>query len=147
MTFYRVQAEKQTLEMFRQIVLATEAGYEFTRKIHEAGNIPDLDLLLARALYERSKLALTMTEDTLAESREELNRLMGLWGEETAWIVESRLPEIPGEPLALDNVEKVALENSIDLAITRAGIVSVGRQLGVAKTMALVPHLDIGWGA
>ena len=144
MTFYRVQAEKQTLEMFRQIVLATEAGYEFTRKIHDAGNIPDLDLLLARALYERSKLALTVAEDTLAESREELNRLMGLWGEETAWIIESRLPEIPSEPQALDNVEKVALENSIDLAMARAGIVSIGKQLGVVNAMALVPHLDIG---
>jgi cobalt-zinc-cadmium efflux system outer membrane protein len=144
MTFYRVQAEKQTLEMFRQIVLATEAGYEFTRKIHDAGNIPDLDLLLARALYERSKLALIMAEDTLAESRETLNRLMGLWGEETAWIIESRLPEIPSEPQALDNVEKVAIGNSIDLAIARAGIVSIGKQLDVAKTMALVPHLDIG---
>ena len=142
--FYRVQSEQQMLEMFRQIVLATQAGFEFASRLHEAGNIPDIDLLLERALYERSKLALTMAEDMLVESREQLNRLMGLWGEETAWTLESRLPNIPTEPMKLDNVEEVALENSIDLAIARAGIVSIGKQLGVAKAMALVPRLEIG---
>ena len=144
MTFYRAQADKQMLEMFRQIVLATEAGYEFANQLHEAGNIPDLDLFLERSLYERSKLARTAAELALTESREQLNRLMGLWGEETAWTLESRLPDIQTEPIKLDNVEEVALENSIDLAIARGSIVSIGKQLGVAKAMALVPSLEIG---
>ena len=142
--FYRVQAEKQMLEMFRQIVLATQAGYEFASELREAGNIPELDLLLQRALYEGSKLALVAAEVTLAESREQLNRLMGLWGEETAWAVEARLPNIPAEPMKLDDVEKVAIENSIDLAIAREDIVSIGKQLGVAKAMSLVPRLEVG---
>ncbi len=144
MAFYRAQAETQTSEMFRQVVLATEAAYEFTRKIHEAGNVPDLNLLLERTLYERSKLAFTMAEATLVESREQLNRLMGLWGEDTAWIVEPRLPDIPTDPTKLADLEGVALETSIDLAIAREGIVAIGKQLGIARTMALVPHLDIG---
>ena len=142
--FYRVQAEKQMLEMFRQIVLATQAGYEFASELREAGNIPELDLLLQRALYEGSRLALVAAEVTLAESREQLNRLMGLWGEETAWAVEARLPNIPAEPMKLDDVEKVAIENSIDLAIAREDIVSIGKQLGVAKAMSLVPRLEVG---
>ena len=144
MAFYRVQADKQMLEMFRQIVLATEAGYEFAHQLHEAGNIPELDLLLQHALYEQSKLGLAAAEVSLAESREQLNRLMGLWGEETAWVIETRLPDIPAGLIKLDNVEEVALENSIDLAIAREGIVSIGKQLGVVKAMTLVPRLEIG---
>ncbi len=144
MAFYRVQAEKQMLEMFRQVVLATQAGYDFASHLHEAGNIPELDLFLQRALYEGSKLALAVAEVTLAESREQLNRLMGLWGKDTTWTVESRLPDIPAEPLKLDNVEKVAIENSIDLAMAREGIVSIGKQLGVIEAMSLVPRLEIG---
>ena len=142
--FYRVQAEKQMLEMFRQVVLATQAGYEFASELREAGNIPELDLLLQRALYEGSRLALVAAEVTLAESREQLNRLMGLWGEETAWAVETRLPNILAEPMKLNDVEKVAIENSIDLAIAREDIVSIGKQLGVAKAMSLVPRLEVG---
>ena len=142
--FYRVQADKQMLELFRQVVLATQAGYEFASQLHEAGNTPELDLLLQRALYERSKLGLAAAKIRLAESREQLNRLMGLWGEQTAWTVEARLPNVPAEPMGLNDVEKVAIENSIDLAIAREDIVSIGRQLGVAKAMSLVPRLEVG---
>ena len=142
--FYRVQSEQQMLEMLQQVVLATQAGYEFAGELYEAGNIPELDLLLQRALYEGAKLALTDAEATLAESREQLNQLMGLWGEETAWTVDARLPDLPTEPINIDNVEKVAINNSIDLAIAQGEIISIGKQLGVAKAMSLVPHLDIG---
>ena len=142
--FYRVQSERQMLEMFQQVVLATQAGYEFASELYKAGNIPELDLLLQRALYEGAKLALTAAEVTLAESREQLNGLMGLWGAETAWTVETRLPNLPTEPMYFDKVEEVAIKNSIDLAIARGEIISIGKHLGVAKAMSLVPHLDIG---
>ena len=142
--FYRVQSEQQMLEMFQQVVLATQAGHEFAKELYEAGNIPELDLLLQRVLHEGAKLALTAAEVTLAESREQLNRFMGLWGEETAWAVDARLPDILTDPMNLDNVEQIAIEKSIDLAIARGEIVSIGKQLGVAKATSLVPHLDIG---
>ena len=44
----------------------------------------------------------------------------------------------------IDNVEQVAIENSIDLAIAQRDIVSIGKQLGVVKATSLVPHLEIG---
>ncbi len=142
--FYRVQADTQMLEMFRQIVLATEAGYNFATELYEAGNIPELALLLEHALYEQSKLGLAAAEVSVAESQEHLNRLMGLWGEETAWTVESRLPNISAELMKFDNVEEVAIEKSLDLAMARKRIVSIGKQLGVAQATSLVPHLEIG---
>jgi len=142
-TFYRVQSEQQMLEMYQQVVLATQAGYDFASELYEAGNIPELDLLLEQALHEGAKLALTAAETTLVESREQLNQLMGVWGQDTAWTVEARLPEIPENPPQLDNIEKIAIENSIDLAIVQGEIVSTGKQLGVAKAMSLVPRLDI----
>ena len=142
--FYRVQSEQQMLEMFQQVVLATQAGYEFANELYKAGNIPEIDLLLQRTLHEGAKLALAAAEATLAESREQLNQLMGVWGSQTAWTVENQLPDLPTEPMNFDNVEKVAIENSIDLAIARGEILSIGQQLGVEKATSLVPHLDIG---
>ena len=144
MAFYRVQADNQMLEMFSQILLATEARSDFASELYEAGTIPELDFLLERILYEGAKLALIDAEIKLAESREQLNRLMGVWGAETAWTVEPRLAALPNEPMQLSNVEKVAIEASIDLAIVRGEIVSIGKQLGVAQATSLVPHLDLG---
>ena len=110
--FYRVQSDQQMLEMLQQVVLATQAGYDFASELYEAGNIPELDLLLQRALYEGAKLALTAAEVTLVESREQLNRLMGMWGEETAWTVEARLPNISTEPMDLIMLRKLLLKTA-----------------------------------
>ncbi|MCZ6677059.1 MAG: TolC family protein, partial [Candidatus Poribacteria bacterium] len=144
MAFYRVQADGQMLEMFEQVVLATQAGYEFAGKLVEAGNVPELDLLLQKTLYEQSKLELAATEIAEASSRERLNALMGLWGQDTAWTVETRLPDIPAEAMALSDLEKQAIEKSIDLAIARGEMVAVGKQLGVENATKLVPELDVG---
>jgi outer membrane protein, heavy metal efflux system len=69
---------------------------------------------------------------------------MGLWGQHTQWTVETRLPEIPAEILPLEDLEKQAIEKSIDLAIVKQGIISIGKQLGVVKATKLVPELDFG---
>jgi cobalt-zinc-cadmium efflux system outer membrane protein len=141
--FYRVQADQQMLEMFRQVVLATQAAYEFAQRLHEAGNIPDLDLFLQQTFYHRAKLELAAAETTLAEDRERLNALMGLWGPDIEWTIESRLPDIPAETMAFDDLEKEAIANSLDLALVRQEIVSIGKQLGVVKATSLIPTLDI----
>ena len=144
MVFYRAQADEQMLEMFQQVVLATQAGYEFAQRLVEAGNIPELDLLLQQTLYERSKLALAAAEVALAESHETLNTLMGLWGEDTTWTIEARLLDIPAEAMALSGLEKQAIEKSLDLAIARQEIIAVGQRLGVENAIKLVPALDVG---
>ena len=144
MVFYHVQADEQMLEMFQQVVLATQAGYEFAQRLVEAGNVPELDLLLQQTLYEGSKLELAAAEVVLAESRENLNALMGLWGKDTEWTIESRLSNVPSEMIAIPELDKRVIEKSIDLAIARRRIISVGKQLGIANSTRLVPVLDLG---
>ena len=42
------------------------------------------------------------------------------------------------------NLEKIAIEKSIDLSLARQKIIAIGMQLGIAKATALVPSLDLG---
>ena len=51
---------------------------------------------------EEAKLQLRAAEIAARESREQLNTLMGLWGQETAWHIDRRLPDLPEEPLPFD---------------------------------------------
>lgn len=141
---YRLQADEQLLEMRRQIVLATSASYEAMRRLREAGNVRRLDVDNERALFERARLDLAVAQAAVIESREWLNRLMGLWGADTQWTIAHRLPEIPDEPMNLDHFESRAIAASLDLAIVRQDIVSLGEQLGLVKTTALVPVLNVG---
>jgi len=142
--FYELQANEQMLELRQSIVQALTASFEVSRRLHEAGNITDLDLARDRAQAETSKLALRSAEVTARQSREQLNSLMGAWGEDTEWTVDGHLPEIPSQPSPVKGIERAALSRSIDLSHARQRIIVVGQQLGYERATALIPVLDFG---
>ena len=98
------------LELRQTIVQALSASLDVARRLNEAGNITDLDLARERALAESGKLALRSAEIAVRQSREQLNNLMGLWGKNTEWEADGRLPDIPGQPMPTEDIERVALE-------------------------------------
>jgi len=142
--FYEHQANEQMLELRQSIVQALTASFEVSRRLHEAGNITDLDLARDRAQAETSKLALRSAEVTARQSREQLNSLMGAWGEDTEWTVDGHLPEIPSQPSPVKGIERAALSRSIDLSHARQRIIAVGQQLGYERATALIPAMDLG---
>ena len=145
--FYEHQANEQLLELRQSIVQALTASYEVSGRLHEAGNITDLDLARDRASMEASKLALRSAEVAARQSRERLNSFMGTWGEDTNWGIDGRLPEIPSEPLQMSGLEQAALTRSVDLSNARQRILVAGQQLGYDRATALIPALDLGAGA
>jgi outer membrane protein, heavy metal efflux system len=145
--FYVHQANEQLLELRQTIVQTLTASLDVSRRLHEAGNISDLDLARDRAQTEATKVALRSAEVASRQSREQLNGLMGAWGEETRWQLDGRMPDIPAEPLQVNDVERVALARSIDLSHARQRIIAAGQQLGLNRATALVPDLELGVGA
>ncbi len=142
--FYEYQANEQMLELRQSIVHALTASLEVSRRLHEAGNITDLDLTRDRALMEASKVALRAAEVATRQSREQLNSLMGTWGDDTNWEIDTRLPEIPSDVPQMDGIERLALARSIDLSNARQRILVAGQQLGYDKATALIPTTDLG---
>lgn len=145
--FYRHQANEQMLELLQTIVQALTVSLEVAQRLHAAGNITDLDLARERALLEEERLQLRAAETAGRQSREQLNTLMGLWGSQTAWHIDRRLPDISEQPLPFDGLEAQALRQSLDLAGARQRIIVAGEQLGVTRATALVPELWLGVGA
>jgi cobalt-zinc-cadmium efflux system outer membrane protein len=142
--FFLYQANEQMLELRASIVQALGASFEVARRLNEAGNITDLDFARERALLETAKLALRSAEVGVHQSREELNMLMGLWGNDTQWQTEERLPEAPEQPIQTEDIERVALARSMDLLNARQRIMLAGNQLGFNRWTALVPELHAG---
>jgi len=138
--FYAHQANEQMLELRQTVVQALAASFEVARRQHEAGNVSDLDFLRQRAPLETGKLALRSAEAAAVQSRERLNLLIGLWGEETNWQFDKRLPEIQPQEIDTTGIEKAAIEKSL----AKQRIVVAGEQLGFAKSTALIPELGIG---
>ena len=142
--FYRHQADEQMLELLQTIGQALAVAFEVAQRLHAAGNITDLDLARERALLEEAKLQLRAAEIAARQSREQLNTLMGLWGPQTAWHIDRRLPDLPAQPLPFAELERRALHQSLDLASARQRMIVAGEQLGVNRATALLPESSLG---
>ena len=144
--FYVHQSNEQFLELRQTIAQALNGSFEVARRLNEAGNMTDLDFARERALLEAGKLGLRAAEGAVRQSREELNILMGLWGKQTEWQGEERLPDIPEQPIETKGIERIALSRSVDLLNARQRLVLAGEQLGFNRRTALVPEMEVGPG-
>jgi hypothetical protein len=135
--FYRHQADEQRRELLQTVAEALASSLAIARRLHAAGNIPDLALAREQAGAEEAKVQLRAAETTAQASREELNIFMGLWGQETAWHIERRLPAMPAESLPIEGLEARALRASIDLASARQQMIAAGEAFGVSRATAL----------
>jgi len=145
--FYRTQADAQTLELRRTVRAAAAAGFELAMRLSEAGNIPDLELSRERVLFEEARLELSRTETLVKESREHLNGLLGLTGEDTKWRVDSRLPELPKTAMELADIEAVAVTSNTDLSNERWRMRAAAGRVGLARFEAWFPRLGAGVSA
>ncbi len=145
--FYRAQAAEQVFEMLGQVALAAEASAAASGLLHDAGNIQSVDLYNEEAFYEQTRLDLAMAELEVFESREVLNQLMGLWGEQTTWQITSRLANPDEAPSNADEIEKMAIEASLDLAQAAARLETYGHRAGLVNASSILPNLELGVGA
>ena len=146
---YRHQADTQMVEVRRQVAESTSAAAELARRMREAGNITELELASESALAAEAKLDLRLAEVSARESREELNAVMGLWGDEAgSWtIATSRLADPPAEPLDTVRLESRAIERNLELAAAEKLIVAAGETLGFDRVSALFPEVVTGGSA
>ncbi len=144
-TFYSAQADRQLVEMMRQVVEATGAAADAARRLREAGNITALALDQEQATAEEARLLLAAAEASLNASRERLNVVMGLWGSEAGWKMAPRLAEITQASVDEAGVEKQAVANSLDLAMLRQRLESAAKQAGVTDVTSVIPDLELGW--
>jgi cobalt-zinc-cadmium efflux system outer membrane protein len=142
--YYAHQANEQMLELRTTIVHALEASVDVTQRLHQAGNVTDLDFARDRGALARSKLDLRSAEVAVRQSRERLNDLMGLSGPDTEWDIDPRLPDVPSDALPVLDLERTAVVRSLDLGHARQRIVTAGQQLGYDRAIALVPTLELG---
>ncbi|MEM8487009.1 MAG: TolC family protein [Bacteroidota bacterium] len=145
--YYDVQAAMQVFDMLSQVSRGAEAAYEAAKLLHDAGNIPAIDLYAEQAFYEQSRLELLNAEVMVQQQREQLNQLMGIWGSDLMWKLPPMLPEPDGLLPELDETEQLAIEASIDLALAAQQIEVYAQKAGLVNATSLLPHLELGLDA
>src|SRR5216684_1576258 len=142
--FYELQAQQQLVGRLKAINETDGATVELAQRQHEAGNISDLDLANQQATYSQSKLDIAETSASIRTGREKLNRLMGTWGEDTAWKIDNELPELAAGDFPQRRLESLAISQRLDLAATKVEIDALVGSLGITKTYRYVGSVEFG---
>ena len=144
MAMYELKADGAMLAHRRTIAEINSAALDLSQRQHEAGNINDLALARQQAAYNAARLDLAMAENAQREHREKLNRLLSLWGGDTAWKIADGLPPLPESDGALRGLESLAVAQRLDLAATHMELAGVIRALGLTKKYRYIGALEFG---
>ena len=141
---YEMQADAALLAHRRTVADIHSAALDLAQRQHEAGNITDLALAQQQAAYNAVRLELAATENQQREHREKLNRLLSLWGRDTAWKIEGGLPSLPESDVALRGLESLAVAQRLDLAAAHMELAGFVRALGLTKSYRYIGALEFG---
>ena len=142
--YYRLAADQAIATARRDRVATSDASASLARRLHDAGNISDLDLSRQQADAELTRTEYADALAAGAADREELNRLMGLFGNDTAWMVPNTLPDLPPDRLPYDRLEAMAITGNLRIAALRRQAEASGRALGIAREYGWLADVQLG---
>jgi len=143
-SYFSAAGAKQIQNMRNEISSAAGNSFELAKRLHSAGNISDLELATENAHFQQMRLELANSEVALFDAREQLTRLMGLWGHQTDWRLPEQLPDIPADEIALERLESLAIENRLDLAAEKKGVEAMAQALGITIDWRWVGQIEVG---
>jgi cobalt-zinc-cadmium efflux system outer membrane protein len=147
MAFNDLLAAQMSLELRQTAFDAADASADLVERMHAAGNTTDLALARERDQREQARLELARAQLEVEETREAMNGVLGLSGDDTRWNTVPRLPELSETPPSLDDLERTAIAASLALEALTAEADSAAGRLGQARLRAFLPELGVGVGA
>ena len=138
--FYTYQARQQLTGRLQLVADTSGAAAEFTRSLHAAGNVNDLDLVNQQAAFSQAKIDVAQARAQTLDDREAVNRLLGLDGAQAgAWTAAKSLPPIPGSDPSAGTLEARATAQRLDLQAARAEVAASERALALRVGTRYLP--------
>ena len=143
--FFTAVAAEQTVGFATQVVTAAQASAELAQLQAKVGNWSKLDKAREQAFYADATTQLARARHAATSSREQLIRLLGLWGTDIAFKLPDRLPDLPARPTEASSLEKLAMEQRLDVQLATRDVSATASALGLTKATGFINVLDAGY--
>ncbi len=143
--YFNAVAAQQTAGYMEQVGIAAEAGAELARRMAQVGNWSKLDQAREQVFHADAIAQLARARHNATAAREQLTRLMGLWGANTTFKLPDRLPDLPQSPNEMTNMESLAMSQRLDVQMAKRDAEATARALGLSKATRFINVLDAGY--
>jgi outer membrane protein TolC len=143
--YVQALAAKETVHYMHQVQQTAEASAELARRMQQVGNFNTLQRAHEQAFYAEAALNLARAEQAQRSTRERLTRLLGVWGEQTAFKLPERLPDLPKAPEDQPDIERVAMAQRLDVQGAKLMAEQTAKNLGLTKVTRFINALEVGY--
>jgi outer membrane protein TolC len=143
--YFNAVAAGQTVQYMEQVRTATEAGAELAKRMAQVGNFSKLDQAREQVFHADATAQFARARHNATAAREQLSRLMGLWGERTAFKLPDRLPDLPKTLTNINDIESQAMQQRLDVQMARRDAEMTASALGLTKATGFINVLHAGY--
>jgi outer membrane protein TolC len=142
--YFNALAARESAHYLATVKDAAETGADLARRMRAAGNWNRIDEGRERSFYLSAALASERARSAETVALENLAVQLGVGAGADGPRLAERLPELPPGVEELPGIERMALENRIDLKMMRARIDALAKDLKLTKVTRFVNVLDAG---
>lgn len=135
-------AAQQSATYAEQVKVAAEAASELARRMVKAGNFSKLDQAREQAFYADAAAQLARARQQALAERERLTRLLGLWGNDIAFKLPERLPDLPPSLRDIADIERQAMQQRLDVQEAARNAENIANSLGLIKATGYFSVLE-----
>jgi outer membrane protein TolC len=143
--YFNAVAAQQTVAYMEQVQSAADAGAELAQRMAKVGNISKLDQAREQVFYADATAELARARHHAVATREQLTRLLGLWGADAGFKLPDRLPDLPKAPNEMADVEQQAMTQRLDVQIARHDAEAAARALGLTRKTGFINVFHAGY--
>lgn len=133
----------ETASHLKKAQLTADASAELARRLGDTGAGTKAAQAREQAFYAELSGQLAEARLTARLAKEELTRLMGVWGTETDYFVPDSLPALPERPYVKPRIEAEALRERIDLKAAKLNLEAVAQSYGLTEATRFVSDLEL----
>lgn len=138
-------AAQESVKYMEQVRMAAESSAELARRMAAVGNFSKLDQAREQSFYAEATAQLARVKQQALAERERLTRLLGLWGEDIAFKLPERLPDLPKAPREIADLESTALRQRLDVQGAMQEAENIAAAMGLTKATGYINVLEVGY--
>ena len=139
----RAVAAKETVTYLEKAQTASNATSDLATELGKTGAFTKAAQAREHATYAEISGQLAEARAQVRGTREELIRLMGLWGNDTNFNLPSTLPRVPARVANKQNIESEALRKRVDLQVAKLNLEALARQYKLTNATRYITDLGI----
>jgi outer membrane protein TolC len=143
--FFGAVAAQDLVRYSEQVKEAADASNELARRMLQAGNFNKLAQMREQAFYADATANLARARHQAVVERERLVRVLGLAGEQLAFKLPERLPDLPRQPVEPKDAEQTAIDKRLDVLMARRSVDATAKSLGLTKATRFINVLEVGY--